>query len=159
MGGKKKNFRSLFSLGSLCVSRGISLGSLLIIQSIQFVDILLFIGVSCDHLYCCGSVTMPLLSFFIFSFLILSTWIFFFFFLVQLKVCQFCLLFFKKRLVSLIFPTALPVSISFLPHTQLCSCAQSCPTLGDPTDCSLPGSSVYEFSQQEYWSGVPLPSP
>ena len=67
--------------------------------------------------------------------------------------------FLKKRLVSLIFPTALLVSISFLPHTQLCSCAQSCPTLGDPTDCSLPGSSVYEFSQQEYWSGVPLPSP
>ena len=31
---------------------------------------------------------------------------------------------------------------------------QSCPTLSDPMDCSLPG-----FSMQEYWSGVPLPSP
>ena len=28
--------------------------------------------------------------------------------------------------------------------------AQSCPTLGDPKDCSPPGSSV-EFSRQEYW--------
>ena len=36
--------------------------------------------------------------------------------------------------------------------------AQSCPTLSDPMDCSLPGSSV-GFSRQEYWSGVPLPSP
>ena len=32
-------------------------------------------------------------------------------------------------------------------------------TLSDPMDCSLPGSSVHGFSRQEYWSGVPLPSP
>ena len=37
--------------------------------------------------------------------------------------------------------------------------AQSCPTLSDPIDCSLPGSSVHGFSRQGYWSGVPLPSP
>ena len=36
---------------------------------------------------------------------------------------------------------------------------QSCPTLSNPMDCSLPGSSVHGFSRQEYWSGVPLPSP
>ena len=36
--------------------------------------------------------------------------------------------------------------------------AQSCPTLSDPMDCSLSGSSVHGFSRQEYWSGVPLPS-
>ena len=36
---------------------------------------------------------------------------------------------------------------------------QSCPTLSDPTDCSLPGSSIHGFSRQKYWSGVPLPSP
>ena len=34
--------------------------------------------------------------------------------------------------------------------------AQSFPTLSNPMDCSLPGSSVHEFSRQEYWSGVPL---
>ena len=37
--------------------------------------------------------------------------------------------------------------------------AQLCLTLSDPMDCSLPGSSVMEFSRQEYWSGLPLPSP
>ena len=37
--------------------------------------------------------------------------------------------------------------------------AQSCPTLSDPMDCSLPGSSVHGFSRQEHWSGVPCPSP
>ena len=35
---------------------------------------------------------------------------------------------------------------------------QSCPTLCDPMDCSLPGSSVHGFSRQEYWNGMPLPS-
>ena len=33
---------------------------------------------------------------------------------------------------------------------------QSCPTLSDPMDCSLPGSSAHGISRQEYWSGVPL---
>ena len=37
--------------------------------------------------------------------------------------------------------------------------AQSFPTLSDPMYCSLPDSSVHGFSRQEYWSGVPLPSP
>ena len=36
--------------------------------------------------------------------------------------------------------------------------SQSSPTLSDPMDCSLPGSSVHGFSRQEYWSGVPLPA-
>ena len=62
---------------------------------------------------------------------------------------------------------------------------QSCPTLSDPRDCSLPGSSIHgifqaravvsdsatpwtiahqappsmEFSRQEHWSGLPFPSP
>ena len=36
---------------------------------------------------------------------------------------------------------------------------QSCPTLCDPIDGSLPGSSVPGFSRQENWSGLPFPSP
>ena len=36
---------------------------------------------------------------------------------------------------------------------------QSCLTLRDRMDCGLPGSSVHGFSKQEYWSGLPLPSP
>ena len=34
--------------------------------------------------------------------------------------------------------------------------AQSCLTLSDPMDRSLPGFSVHGFSRQEYWSGVPF---
>ena len=37
--------------------------------------------------------------------------------------------------------------------------AQSCPTLCDPMDCSLPGSSVHGIFQAIYWSGLPFPSP
>ena len=37
--------------------------------------------------------------------------------------------------------------------------AQLCPTSSDPMDCSLPGPPSMGFSRQEYWSGVPLPSP
>ena len=36
---------------------------------------------------------------------------------------------------------------------------QSCPTLCDHMDCSLPGSSVHGISREEYWSGLPFPSP
>ena len=45
-------------------------------------------------------------------------------------------------------------------QAPLCVClvAQSCLTLCDPMDCSLPGSSV-GFSMQEYWSGLTCPSP
>ena len=40
-----------------------------------------------------------------------------------------------------------------------CSVTQSCPTLCDPRDCSLPGSSVRGISRQEHWNGLPFPSP
>ena len=36
---------------------------------------------------------------------------------------------------------------------------QSCPTPSDPMDCSLQAPLSMGFSRQEYWSGVPLPSP
>ena len=38
--------------------------------------------------------------------------------------------------------------------------AQLCPTLGDPVDCSPPGSSLHGFFfRQAYWSGLPFPAP
>ena len=37
--------------------------------------------------------------------------------------------------------------------------AQSCLTLCDPMDCSPPGYSSMEFFRQEYWNGLPFPSP
>ena len=39
------------------------------------------------------------------------------------------------------------------------SVAQLCPTLCDPMDCTLSGSSIHRISRQEYWSGLPFPSP
>ena len=41
----------------------------------------------------------------------------------------------------------------------MCSVAQLCLTLWDPTDHNLPGSSVMEFPRQKYWSGLPFPLP
>ena len=35
---------------------------------------------------------------------------------------------------------------------------QSCPTLGDPTDCSPPGSSVHEILQARTLEWVAMPS-
>ena len=37
--------------------------------------------------------------------------------------------------------------------------AQSCLTLCDPMDCSLSGSFVLGFPREEYWNGLPCPSP
>ena len=36
---------------------------------------------------------------------------------------------------------------------------QSCLTLCDPMDCSVPGFSIMGFSRQEHWSGLSFPSP
>ena len=53
-------------------------------------------------------------------------------------------------------PTSLvsPVLASF--HVKS---LQLCLTLCDPINCSPPGSSVHGILQQEYWSGLPFPSP
>ena len=40
-----------------------------------------------------------------------------------------------------------------------CVCAQSCPPLCNPMECSLPGSSVHGIFQAEYWNGSPFPPP
>ena len=45
-------------------------------------------------------------------------------------------------------------------HTGcVCACAQSCPTLCDPMDCNLPGSSVHGILQARTLERLPLPSP
>ena len=36
---------------------------------------------------------------------------------------------------------------------------QLCLTSHDPTDCSLPGSSIMGFPQHKYWNELPFPSP
>ena len=50
----------------------------------------------------------------------------------------------KERGRVLLFPSPFHVKVLV---------AQSCPTLCNPTDNSLPGSSAKGFSRQEYWSG------
>ena len=45
-------------------------------------------------------------------------------------------------------------------HESESEVTQSCPTLHNPMDCSLPQApQSMGFSRQEYWSGLPLPSP
>ena len=39
------------------------------------------------------------------------------------------------------------------------SLAKLCPTLCNPMDCSLPALLSMGFPRQEYWSGLPCPSP
>ena len=47
-----------------------------------------------------------------------------------------------------------------VPHTSLCVLVPPlCPTLCDPMDCSLLALPSMGFSRQEYWSGLPFPSP
>ena len=47
------------------------------------------------------------------------------------------------------FFSRIPLKVKSLSHVWLC----------ELMDCSLPGSSIHGFPRQEYWSGVPLPSP
>ena len=41
----------------------------------------------------------------------------------------------------------------------MCSVAQSCPALWGPMTVSCQAPLSMEFSKQEYWSGLPLPTP
>ena len=41
----------------------------------------------------------------------------------------------------------------------VCEVAQSCPTLCDPWTVACQASPSMGFSNQEYWSGLPFPSP
>ena len=49
--------------------------------------------------------------------------------------------------------------LSYIPQIFPCPVIQSCPTLCDTKDCSLPGSSIHDVFRQEYWNGLPFPSP
>ena len=51
------------------------------------------------------------------------------------------------------------VAISFANAWKWKVKVKSCLTLSDPMDCSPQAPPSMGFSRQEYWSGVPLPSP
>ena len=56
-------------------------------------------------------------------------------------------------------PPILDPPISFF-RSIICSVTKSCPTLCNPTDCSLSRLLCpWDFFRQEYWSGLPFPSP
>ena len=44
-------------------------------------------------------------------------------------------------------------------HMHVCTHAQLCLTLCESVDYSPPGSSVMRFSREEYWNGLPFPTP
>ena len=44
-------------------------------------------------------------------------------------------------------------------HACACLVTQFCLVLCDPVECSLPVSYVHGISRQEYWGGIPFPSP
>ena len=50
-------------------------------------------------------------------------------------------------------------NISITPACLHAKSIQLCLTFCDPMDCSPSSSSVHEFFRQEYWSGLPFPSP
>ena len=58
----------------------------------------------------------------------------------------------KTDLLRVILPEAV---------LRLCACmhAQPCPILCNPMDFSPSGSSVHGISREEYWSGLPFPTP
>ena len=52
------------------------------------------------------------------------------------------------------------MTMGAVPTTKpLCEVAQSCPTLCDPMDCSLPASSVHGIFQARILEWLPFPSP
>ena len=51
------------------------------------------------------------------------------------------------------------VALLHISEGPCASVAQSFPTLCNPMGCSPPGSSSMGFSRQEYWNGLPFPSP
>ena len=83
---------------------------------------------------------------------------------VSCTVMSNCLLFHRLQPVPLLCPQNSPskstgVGCCFLLQNKECEVAQSCPTLCNPMDCSLSGSSVHGIFQARDWSGLPFPSP
>ena len=83
---------------------------------------------------------------------------------------------FVSKVMSLLLNTLSRLVIAFLPRSKCLliswlqspstvilksesEVAQSCLTLCNPIDRSPRGSPTMEFSRQEYWNGLPFPSP
>ncbi|XDA90361.1 hypothetical protein R6Z07F_019956 [Ovis aries] len=69
-----------------------------------------------------------------------------------------------KHLFFMTLSIGLIVTRSQKPSRCVCVCVCMCESLSclrlcGPTNCSPPASLSMEFSRQEYWSGLPFPSP
>ena len=60
---------------------------------------------------------------------------------------DFCLMFWPSTKQTAVVPLLWFCSLCFLPLQWTSEVAQSCPTLCDPMDCSLPGSSIHGIFQ------------
>ena len=75
------------------------------------------------------------------------------------KLCPYMITNLNQQILSMFWVLHWPpISLPLLDKVKVLV-TQSCPTLCNPMNCSLPGSSVMEFFRQEYWSGLPFPSP
>ena len=63
-----------------------------------------------------------------------------------------------ERIVTMGPEVSLRVTQKGFYKRSRCSVAKLCTTLGDPMNCSTPGSCVHEIFQG-YWSRLPFPSP
>ena len=67
----------------------------------------------------------------------------------------------SSALLAILFSKwkALHLSLSVSQRGAVCSVTQSCPTLAAPGTAAHQAPLSKEFSRQEYWSGLPFPSP
>ena len=80
----------------------------------------------------------------------------------QVHEDMFCVFFYKLHFLIFCIQANHPFHINFFIWYAAAAAAkslQSCPTLCDPIDGSPWGFSIPGFSRQEYWSGLPFPSP
>ena len=64
-----------------------------------------------------------------------------------------------SKSVAFIISERLYLHILCVYYVYVYLATKSHPTLCSSTDCSSPGFSVHGISQQEYWTGLPFPSP
>ena len=65
----------------------------------------------------------------------------------------------KERVLNRINSNIIESLLGVRLCSKNCKVAHSCVTLYHPMDCSLQASFIHVISRQEYWSGLPFPSP
>ena len=71
---------------------------------------------------------------------------------------MFCM-YLKQFWILLLLEYSITNCVKLVDAAAAAKSLQSCPTLCDPIEGSLPGSPSLGFSREEHWSGLPFPSP